>query len=94
MRRKVYMAFCLSILFWLSAAWGITWVRTGKTVTDFVAESGLEAAAMLIGLGFVILRVAGRAGEHESAVESRRFALIVMAAGLLGGLTAFVLSYW
>jgi len=91
--RKVHIAFCLSLLFWLFAAWGITWSRTGNTTTDFVAEAGLPAAAFLIGLGFVIFRVAGRTGGHEGPVEARRFALVIIAAGILGGLVTFALRF-
>ena len=91
--RKVHIAFCLSLLFWLLAAWGITWSRTGDMPLDFVAEAGLPAAGFLIGLGWIIFRVVGRAGGHEGPAETRRLALIIIAAGTLGGLITFALRF-
>jgi hypothetical protein len=90
---KVHIAFCLSLLLWLFAAWGMTWSRTGNAMTDFVAEAGLPAAGFLIVLGWVMFRVAGSAGGHEGPAEARRLALIIIAAGILGGLITFALHF-
>jgi hypothetical protein len=86
--RKVISTFCMSIVFWLVASWGLVGQHKAKTRTDY-AEAGMTAAALLVILGLFLLKFGSKVGAgHEATKEAMRFALILLVTGIVCGLVA------
>ena len=86
--QKVISTVCLSVVFWLLAAWAEAWRHHAKTRSD-CADAGLVAALLLVALGVLLLRFGSKVGYgHEAARDAVRFARIVLITGVACGLAA------
>ena len=86
--RKNVSTFCLCILFWFITAWGTALRDHARSRAEYAA-AGMVAALLLVVLGSILLKIASKLGSnHEATRDTSRFALIVLATGIVCGLVA------